>query len=89
MLAECVPCAVSGVGTCAGGSIQTAQTRNDTRQIGGHYKPEVAQTLKLIAAEQDRDGQEILTEALNMVFTKYGKPTRAEVASRRRKTPQQ
>jgi hypothetical protein len=63
---------------------RTAQTRADTRQVGGHFKPEVAQTLRLIAVEQDKDVQEILAEALNMVFGRYGKATRAEVTSARR-----
>ncbi len=67
-----------------GPSSRTAQTRADTRQIGGHFKPEVAQTLRLIAVEQDKDVQEILAEALNMVFGRYGKATRAEVTSGRR-----
>lgn len=64
---------------------RTAQTRGDTRQVSGHFKPEVQQTLKLIAVEQDRDVQEILAEALNMIFSRYGKATRAEVTSGRRK----
>ncbi|SRR5271168_1453546 len=66
-------------------SYRTARTRVDTRQVSGHFKPEVAQTLRLIAVEQDRDIQEILAEALNMVFARYGKSTRAEVTSGRRK----
>jgi hypothetical protein len=64
---------------------RTAQTRVETRQVSGHFKPEVAQTLRLIAAEQERDIQEILAEALNLVFGRYGKATRAEVTSGRRK----
>lgn len=68
-----------------GPSYRTAQTRTDTRQVSGHFKPEVAQTLRLIAVEQDRDIQEILAEGLNMVFARYGKRTRAEVTSGRRK----
>lgn len=64
---------------------RTAQTRADTRQVSGHYKPDVAHTLRLIAAEQGRDVQEILAEALNMLFARYGKATRAEVSSGRRK----
>jgi hypothetical protein len=67
-----------------GSSYRTAQTRTDTRQVGGHFKPEVAQTLRLIAVEQDKDVQEILAEALNMVFGRYGKAIRAEVTSGRR-----
>ena len=69
----------------SGRSYRTAQTRSDTRQVSGHFRPEVQQALKLIAVEQDRDVQEILAEALNMVFSRYGKPTRAEVTSGRRK----
>src|SRR5512147_560027 len=64
---------------------RTAQTRAETRQVSGHFRPDVAQTLCLIAAEQSRDIQEILAEALNMVFARYGKATRAEVSSGRRK----
>jgi hypothetical protein len=63
---------------------RTAQTRSGTRQVGGHFKEEVAQTLRLIAAEQDKDNQELLAEALNMLFTRYGKATRVEVTSGRR-----
>ena len=66
-------------------SYRTAQTRADTRQVSGHFKPDVAQTLRLIAVEQDRDIQEILAEALNMLFERYGKATRADVTSGRRK----
>src|SRR5271170_6002207 len=66
-------------------SYRTAQTRADTRQVSGHFKPDVAQTLRLIAAEEGRDIQEILAEALNMVFARYGKAVRAEVSSGRRK----
>jgi hypothetical protein len=68
-------------------SYRTAQTRSDTRQVSGHFKPEVGRTLRLIAVEQDRDVQEMLAEALNMLFTRYGKATRAEVTSRRRRMP--
>jgi hypothetical protein len=66
-------------------SYRTAQTRVETRQVSGHFKPNVAHTLRLIAAEQERDIQEILAEALNMVFARYGKAIRAEVTSGRRK----
>jgi hypothetical protein len=68
-------------------SYRMAQTRRDTRQVSGHFKAEVGRTLRLIAVEQDRDVQEMLAEALNMLFTRYGKATRAEVTSRRRRTP--
>lgn len=66
-------------------SYRIAQTRTDTRQVSGHFMPEVARTLRLIAVEQDRDIQEILAEALNMVFARYGKAARAEITSGRRR----
>lgn len=69
----------------SGPAYRTAPTRSDTRQVSGHFKVEVSRPLKLIAVEQDRDLQEILAEALNMVFERYGKPTRAEVTNGRRK----
>jgi Antitoxin-like ribbon-helix-helix len=64
---------------------RTAATRADTRQVSAHFNPEVARTVKLIAVEQDMDVQEVLAEALNMLFSRYGKPTRVEVVSGRRK----
>lgn len=64
---------------------RVAQTRLNSRQVSGHFKPEVAQALRMLAAEQDREQQEILAEALNMLFERYGKPTRAEVLGTRRK----
>ena len=41
--------------------------------------------MRLIAVEQDRDVQEMLAEALSMLFTRYGKATRVEVTSRHRR----
>ena len=61
-----------------------AGTRNGTSQISGHYPSEVAQTVRVIAAEQGMDVQEVIAIALNMVFERYGKPTRAPITSGRR-----
>jgi hypothetical protein len=66
-------------------SYRVAQTRQNTRAIAGYFAPEVARELKMLAAEQDKDNQELLAEALNMLFQRYGKPTRAEIVSGRRK----
>jgi hypothetical protein len=65
--------------------MRVASTRLGSRQVSGHFKAEVAQALRLLAAEQDREQQELLAEALNMLFERYGKPTRAEVLGTRRK----
>jgi hypothetical protein len=52
-----------------------AQTRTNSRQVAGHYRPEVAQALRLLAAEQDREQQDLLAEALNMLFEAEGPAT--------------
>ncbi len=66
-------------------SYRKAQTRTNTRQIAGHFQAEVAQALRMLAAEQDKDNQELLAEALNMLFSRYGKPVTVEAESGRRK----
>ena len=66
-------------------SLRIAQTRENTRQVSGHYKPEVAQALRMLAAEQDREQQDLLAEGLNMLFERYGKLTRAVPLGTRRK----
>jgi uncharacterized Zn-finger protein len=70
---------------------RTGQSRTETRLISGHYEPEVARMFRLIAAEKGTEPQEILAEALNLLFVHYGKATRAEVPSHftRRKKEQQ
>ena len=62
-----------------------AQTRVGSRQVAGHFKAEVAQALRVLAAEQDVEQQALLAEALNMLFERYGKSTRAAVLGSRRK----
>jgi hypothetical protein len=62
-----------------------AQTRQGSRQVSAHFKAEVAQALRVLAAEQDREQQELLAEALNMLFERYGKSVRAAVLGTRRK----
>lgn len=62
-----------------------AQTRIATRQISGHYAADDVQAFRILAAEQDKDVQELLAEALNMVFERYGRPNRIAATSGRRK----
>ncbi len=70
-------------------SARVAQTRENSRQVSGHYKPEVAQALRMLAAEQDREQQDLLAEALNMLFERYGKATRAAPLGTRRRNSNQ
>ena len=65
-------------------SYATAQTRSGTRQISGHYPADDVQAFRILAAEQDKDVQELLAEALNMVFERYGRGNKIAVTSGRR-----
>lgn len=42
--------------------------------VGGHFHPDVAAQLRLIAFDQGTTIQQILVEALNRVFAAYGMP---------------
>lgn len=66
-------------------SYRRAETRVATRQLSGHFPAEDVQAFRVLAAEQDRDVQELLAEAINMIFDRYGKPNRIEITSGRRK----
>jgi len=54
-------------------------SRQNTVLIGGHFPPEVKKQLRLIAAEDDATHQELLEEALNLLFVKKGKKKIAEL----------
>ena len=47
------------------------------KQVLGWFSAECKKQLKLIGVEQGKTEQDILAEALNDFFTKYGKPTLA------------
>ena len=64
---------------------RTAATRAATRQLSGHFPAEAVQAFRVLAAQEDRDVQELLGEGLNMVFERYGRPERIEITSGRRK----
>lgn len=49
-------------------------SRISTRAITVHMPPEVRQQLKILAAQQNITMQNLLAEALNDLFAKYGKP---------------
>lgn len=51
-----------------------APTRIGKKMIGGHFEPEIAKALKILAAEEDKTIQEILEEAIGDLLEKYGKP---------------
>ncbi len=47
--------------------------RAGTRLIGGHFPPEVARQLRMLAAEEDTTVQSLLEEAIDLLFVKKGK----------------
>lgn len=57
-----------------------ARSRQGAVQIAAFFPEEVRAQLKVLAAEQRREVQDLLAEGLNLVFVKYGK---AEIAPRK------
>jgi hypothetical protein len=49
------------------------------RFVGAHFHPEVARQLKMLAAEDDRTIQELLEDAVDLLFVKAGKAKIAEL----------
>ena len=49
-------------------------SRQGTVQVAAFFPEEVRAQLKIVAAEQRRDVQDLLAEAINLIFVKYGKP---------------
>ncbi len=44
------------------------------RHIGGYFDPAVSRQIKALAAEEDTTVQELVAEALDMLFQSRGKP---------------
>ena len=53
--------------------------RRNTVLIGGHFSPEVSKQLRILAAEESTTNQQLLEEALNLLFTKKGKKLIADL----------
>lgn len=65
----------------AAGSAQAAEasfvartpSRIGKKTVAAHFDPAVSRQLKQIGLERDRSTQDLLREAINDLFTKYGK----------------
>ena len=55
-------------------------SRRDTKPITVHFPREVRKQLKALAAEQDRFVDDMVAEALNLLFVRYKRP---EIAPRK------
>ena len=53
---------------------KVAPSRRGKKNISGYFSPEVHRQLRVIAAEEDKNLQEILGDALNELFERRGKP---------------
>ena len=63
------------VETVEGGSRPKRAAARDGRVlVGGFFSPEVQTALKVLAAEERTTLQALLTEAINTVFAKRGRP---------------
>lgn len=51
---------------------QEQPSRVGKRSVGGHFSPEVAKAIRILAAKNDKTVQIILAEALNDYFQKHG-----------------
>ncbi|MGH7744545.1 MAG: ribbon-helix-helix domain-containing protein [Steroidobacteraceae bacterium] len=74
----------SGEGAPAGRTSNAAASAGNTaprsspgrvgkKTVAAHFDPAVSRQLKLIGLEHDRSTQDLLREAINDFFTKYGK----------------
>jgi len=52
---------------------QRGHKREGTVLIGGHFPKSVQMQLKILAAEEDATHQELIREALDLLFVKKGK----------------
>lgn len=53
-------------------SLPIHSSRKDKKFIGGYFAPEVSKQLKILSAKTECSHQELVGEALNLLFEKYG-----------------
>jgi hypothetical protein len=74
--AEAAPTAPSGNTTSA--TVTSIGSRVPSRvgkkTVAAHFDPAVSKQLKHLGLERDSSTQDLLREAINDLFTKYGKP---------------
>lgn len=65
-------------------SYRVAKTRLTSRAVAGHFPAEHVQAFRVLAAAEDKDVQQLLAEAINLLFERKGVPVRIPVFSGRR-----
>ena len=61
-------------------AVHVEPRRKNTVLIGGHFPPSVAKQLGILAAEEGTTKQELLGEALDLLFVKKGKNRIRDIA---------
>ena len=61
----------------------TPRTRVGTKQVAAHFPEDVAWQLRGLAVDRKTTVQNLMAEALNDLFAKYGKPEVAPMERRR------
>jgi hypothetical protein len=57
-----------------GGSISSPPSRQGKKALTGYFDPDVIKQLKVLAAAEEKTMQALMSEALNELFKKYGRP---------------
>jgi len=60
-------------------SVHFRPSREGKSNVTGYFPPAVKKQLRILAADRDTTIQDLLAEALNDLFAKYGKPEIAPV----------
>ena len=63
--------------SASAGTASMVQSRIGKVNISAYFPPEVKSSLRLVQAKRGGKIQDLLAEALNMLFTKYGVPEAA------------
>jgi hypothetical protein len=78
-LAQLDRATVSGTAPVAVSALRKGGSRAGAVQVAAFFPEGVRAQLKMMAAEQRRDVQDLLAEGLNLIFAKYGKPEIAPI----------
>ena len=57
-----------------GGHASLPPSRRGKKALTGYFDPEVIKQLKVLAAAEDKTMQSLMSEAINELFKKYGRP---------------
>ncbi len=65
-------------------SYRVAKTRDGARSVAGHFPAEQVKAFRVLAASEEKDVQQLLAEAINLLFKQKGVKARIPVFSGRR-----